>query len=90
MPFRKIPGAMAQEFKVMGLDTDVREDVKKAGASAHGKYLTVAFLISSYWCRYKDLTVALKKDYAMKQKQSQDHHGDVQADGDVRTYEGAR
>ena len=54
------PGATEREVKVLVLDPDVRKDVEKAKASVRGKYLMVAFILSSYRRRYGDLIVALK------------------------------
>ena len=33
-PFLKSPGETAREIKILGLDPDIKEDVKKAMASA--------------------------------------------------------
>ena len=46
----------------------VKGDVEKVQASARGKYLVTAFLISSYRRRYGELILSLKNDYAKQQK----------------------
>ena len=68
VPFRNIPGATEREINILGLYPDVKEDVKKARASARGKYLVVAFLLSLDWRRYRYLIVALKSDYVKQHK----------------------
>ena len=42
----------------------VEGDVEKAQASARGKYLATDFLLSSDRCRYGELILSLKNDYA--------------------------
>ena len=56
------------EIATLGLDAEIKGDVKKAQASARGKYLATAFLLSSDRRRYSELILSLKNDYAKQQK----------------------
>ena len=66
--FGNSPGATAREISTLGLDADIKGDVEKAQASARGKYLATAFLLSSDRRRYGELILSLKNDYAKQQK----------------------
>ena len=66
LPFRNITGAMEREVKVLSLDTENIKDIKKRRASAQGKQLAVAFLISLYWRRYRELIIARQNDHTTK------------------------
>ena len=56
-------GATAREIVTLELDAVVGGDVEKAQASARGKYLATAFLLSSDRRWYGDLILYHKNDY---------------------------
>ena len=66
--FGNSPGVTAREIATLGLDTEIERDVEKAQALAREKYLVTAFLLSLYRCRYGELILSLKNDYAKQQK----------------------
>ena len=66
--FGNIPGATAREIAAPVLDAEIERNVEKAQTSARGKYLATALLLSSDRRRYGKLILALKNDYAKKQK----------------------
>ena len=61
-------GATAREIATLELDAAVKGDVEKAQASARGKYLATAFILSSDRRRYGELVLSLKNGYAKQQK----------------------
>ena len=66
--FGNSPGATAREIATLELNAAVEGDVEKAQASARGKYLATVFLLTSDRCRYGELILRLKNDYAKQQK----------------------
>ena len=58
--FGNIPGAMAQEIAILGLNEDTEGDVEKANILAGGKYQATTFLLRSDMTWYGDLILSLK------------------------------
>ena len=66
--FGNSPVATEREIATLELDAAVEGGIEKAHASARGKYLATAFLLSLYRRRYGELILSLKNDYAKQQK----------------------
>ena len=55
-------GAIVQEIKLLGLDANIKDNVKKARKLARGKYLANTFLLIPDRRRYRGMILDLNND----------------------------
>ena len=53
---------------ILGLNAETKGDMEKAQISARGEYLATVFLLSFDRCRYWEIILSLKNDYAKQQR----------------------
>ena len=60
--FGNSPGAIFLEIKLLGLDANIKDNVKKARKLARGKYLANTFLLIPDRRRYRGMILDLNND----------------------------